>query len=146
MTAIPSPFPIPVSDPPNNSARAAYFHVPFCAHRCGYCDFTLISRRDDLIGDYLRSIRLEMERAQIPLGTRIETLFLGGGTPTHPAPVQMRALFQMIHQQFLCPPATEFSVEANPLDLTDEKIDLLIDAGVNRLSYKSWNGTIVPRM
>lgn len=114
--------------------HAAYFHVPFCAHRCGYCDFTLISGRDDLVGDYLRSLELEMERAKIPRGAMLKTLFLGGGTPTHPAPEQMRRLFQIIGQFFRWTSATEFSVEANPLDLTEEKINLLADVGVNRIS------------
>ncbi len=114
--------------------RAAYFHVPFCAHRCGYCDFTLVSGRDDLVGDYLRAIEREMANAKIPPGTSLETLFLGGGTPTHPQPSEMRMLFQRIRQQFQCSPTAEFSVEANPLDLTDEKITLLAEAGVNRIS------------
>jgi oxygen-independent coproporphyrinogen-3 oxidase len=120
--------------PDSHSPRSAYFHVPFCAHRCGYCDFTLISGRDDLVGDYLRAIEQELKNGGIPLQTPLQTLFLGGGTPTHPAPAQMRSLFQMIRQQFLCSSETEFSVEANPLDLTDEKIELLAEAGVNRIS------------
>ena len=114
--------------------QAAYFHVPFCAHRCGYCDFTLISGRDDLVGDYLRAIQREMENSQTPIGTGLDTLFLGGGTPTHPSPDQIRTLFRMIYRQFSCSPATEISVEANPLDLTNEKIDLLAEMGVNRIS------------
>ena len=114
--------------------HAAYFHVPFCAHRCGYCDFTLISGRDDLVGDYLRALEREMQNAAVPAQTPLRTLFLGGGTPTHPAPAQMRSLLQMIRAQFRCSSETEFSVEANPLDLTDEKIDLLQQAGVNRIS------------
>lgn len=119
---------------PQRPPQAAYVHVPFCAHRCGYCDFTLISGRDDLVGDYLRSLQHEIRRADIPLGTSLDTLFLGGGTPTHPSPDEMRALFQILRNQFAWSSATEFSVEANPLDLIDEKIDLLADAGVNRIS------------
>ena len=114
--------------------RAAYFHVPFCAHRCGYCDFTLISGRDDLVGDYLRALKAEIQNARIPAATPLSTIFLGGGTPTHPQPDEMRELFRIIREQFLVSPATEFSVEANPLDLTDEKIDLLLEVGVNRIS------------
>jgi oxygen-independent coproporphyrinogen III oxidase len=113
---------------------AAYFHVPFCAHRCGYCDFTLIAGRDDLVGDYLRSLECEIERSRIPLGAPLKTLFFGGGTPTHPKPAEMRRLFEMARRYFHVSATTEFSVEANPLDLTDEKINLLLEMGVNRIS------------
>ncbi|MFZ4647710.1 MAG: radical SAM protein, partial [Gemmataceae bacterium] len=64
----------------------------------------------------------------------LETLFFGGGTPTHPRPDEMRRLFEMTHKYFRVSATTEFSVEANPLDLTDEKIDLLAEMGVNRIS------------
>lgn len=113
---------------------AAYVHVPFCAHRCGYCDFTLIAGRDDLVSDYLTAIGQEIAgcESEHPIG--LDTLFLGGGTPTHPKPDDLRTLFQIISSKFEVSPASEFSVEANPLDLTDEKIYLLADAGVNRIS------------
>ena len=61
--------------------RAAYIHVPFCRHRCGYCNFTLVAGRDDLIGDYLRAIELELARLETP--REVDTLYFGGGTPTH---------------------------------------------------------------
>ena len=114
--------------------RAAYIHVPFCAHRCGYCDFTLIAGRDDLVGDYLRALDREIEQWGPQQTTPLDSLFFGGGTPTHPAPAELRAMFEIVQKQFQTSPATEVSVEANPLDLTDEKIDLLADAGVNRIS------------
>ena len=120
--------------PKTSPPRAAYIHVPFCAHRCGYCDFTLIAGRDDLVGDYLRSLELEMERAEISEATQLDTLFFGGGTPTHPAPEDLRRLFQITLGQFQLSANSEISIEANPLDLTDEKIGLLVEAGVNRVS------------
>ncbi len=128
--------PVPVNGSSNESRRpnAAYFHVPFCAHRCGYCDFTLIAGRDDLVSDYLRSLEREIELSGIPLGSPLETLFFGGGTPTHPKPAEMRRLFEITRRYFQVSAATEFSVEANPLDLTNEKIDLLAEMGVNRIS------------
>ena len=114
--------------------RSAYIHVPFCAHRCGYCDFTLIAGRDDLIGDYLRALRQEIASLQTDDAPELDTLFLGGGTPTHPSCDQLGELFQIVSSQFRFAPGAEVSVEANPLDLTDEKIDLLADVGVNRIS------------
>lgn len=114
--------------------RSAYVHVPFCSHRCGYCDFTLIAGRDDLVSDYLDALEREIAKAQIRSPIELDTLFFGGGTPTHPAPHEMRRLFQIVFQQFEISTMSEVSVEANPLDLTDEKTDLLADSGVNRIS------------
>lgn len=114
--------------------RAAYVHVPFCAHRCGYCDFTLIAGRDDLVGDYLRALEQEIERLGPQHVAPLDSLFFGGGTPTHPAPAELRALFRIVRQRFQPSPSAEISVEANPLDLTDEKIEILTNAGVNRIS------------
>ena len=111
---------------------AAYVHVPFCAHRCGYCDFTLVARRDDLIDDYLRGVELELAS----LGERrpVETLFLGGGTPTHLPPDALQQLMTLLHERFELAAGGEFSIEANPAGLSPEKIAVLADAGVNRVS------------
>jgi oxygen-independent coproporphyrinogen III oxidase len=64
----------------------------------------------------------------------VETLFLGGGTPTHLAPRQLERLFEIVKHWFPLSPHGEFSIEANPGDLMPEKIAILADAGVNRLS------------
>src|SRR5687767_12054442 len=66
--------------------RSAYIHVPFCRHRCGYCNFTLVAGRDDLIGDYLLAIELELSQkvgGAHPTPREVDTLYFGGGTPTH---------------------------------------------------------------
>ena len=122
----------------NPMPRSAYIHVPFCAHRCGYCDFTLVAGRDDLIGDYLRALRQELFSA-VTAGTErnadeLDTLFFGGGTPTHPSCEELREMFHCVATRFRLAPHAEVSVEANPLDLTDEKIHVLMEAGVNRIS------------
>ena len=117
--------------------RAAYIHVPFCRHRCGYCDFTLIAGREDLIPRYLDGLRRELRfhPHDPPAGkTELDTLFLGGGTPTHPSVEQLRALFDHLRDRFTFSAEMEFSIEANPLDLTDDKLAVLCDAGVTRVS------------
>ena len=60
--------------------RSAYIHVPFCRHRCGYCNFTVIAGRDDLHASYLQALQMELETLGAP--QEMETVFLGGGTPT----------------------------------------------------------------
>ncbi|MEX0678131.1 MAG: radical SAM family heme chaperone HemW [Pirellulales bacterium] len=116
----------------HTAPRAAYVHVPFCRHRCGYCNFTLVAGRDDLVDDYLRAIELELRALGGP--REVDTLFFGGGTPTHLSPRALGRLLETARAWF--PPAAgcEFSVEANPADVTDEKVALLALAGVNRLS------------
>jgi oxygen-independent coproporphyrinogen-3 oxidase len=112
--------------------RSAYVHVPFCAHRCGYCDFTLVARRDDLIDAYLEALAIELSKLERP--REVDTLFFGGGTPTHlPAP-QLERLLALTRTWFLPVPGAEICVEANPAGLDDAKIAVLADAGVNRLS------------
>lgn len=112
--------------------RSAYIHVPFCAHRCGYCDFTLVADRDELIDGYLEALQIELGGLKEP--RILDTLFLGGGTPTHLSAVQLAHLMELLSRWFRLAANYEFSVEANPSGLPDEKIAVLADAGVNRVS------------
>jgi len=112
--------------------RAAYIHVPFCRHRCGYCNFTLVAGRDDLIGDYLRAIEIEL--AALETTREVDTLYFGGGTPTHLSPEQFRRLAEITTRWFQLASHAEWTVEANPTDLTREMMDSLIYLGVTRLS------------
>jgi len=121
----------------STSPTAAYVHVPFCRHRCGYCDFTLIAGRDDLVPAYLRGLERELRfhATDQKVGrTTMNTLFFGGGTPTHPAPDDLAKLLQIVRDRFDLAEQAEVSVEANPLDLTEDKLQILIDHGVNRIS------------
>ena len=112
--------------------RSAYIHVPFCTHRCGYCNFTVIAGRDDLTGDYLEAIEKELQLLEKP--HEVDTLFLGGGTPTHLSPSELERLLKLASQWFPLSKDAELSVEANPIDITAEKVDVLQAAGVNRVS------------
>ncbi len=107
------------------------FMCPF-AHRCGYCNFTLIAGRDDLFESFLQAIGRELAAIGGPF--ELDTLFLGGGTPTHLPADLLRRLFATLRKTFLLAPGYELSVEANPLDLTPERVAVLCDEGVNRLS------------
>jgi oxygen-independent coproporphyrinogen III oxidase len=127
--------------------RAAYIHVPFCRHRCGYCNFTLVAGRDDLIGDYLRAIELELETLQTP--REVDTLYFGGGTPTHLSTAQFWQLAQSVlkwHPLVEPSPSpslqgrgnsSEWTVEANPADANAAMIEMLATLGVTRLSLGS---------
>lgn len=114
------------------SICAAYVHVPFCVHRCGYCDFTLVAGRDDLMGSYLQALEIELQRLETP--RPVHTLFLGGGTPTHLPPRELEQLLQLLERWFIRSAGCEFSVEANPNDLDEERVAVLAEGGVNRVS------------
>ena len=112
--------------------RAAYVHVPFCAHKCGYCDFASVAGFDHLSDRYLTS--LEREMAAIGEPTEVETIFVGGGTPTRLDADSLERLLTAIRRWFPLLPGGEWTVEANPGTLDARKADVLAEGGVNRVS------------
>jgi len=112
--------------------RAAYLHVPFCHHRCGYCNFALIADRGDMIESYLKAVQLEL--CTLPRPHEIDTLFVGGGTPTYLSPTDLEYLLRIFGEWFPLAEGGEFTVEANPSDITDRKVDVLVRAGATRIS------------
>jgi putative oxygen-independent coproporphyrinogen III oxidase len=110
------------------AVRHLYVHVPFCAHRCGYCDFvTLVGRREEHAG-YVDALLRELELERELLGERVETIFLGGGTPTFLAIGELERLLAAL------PAAEEITVEANPETVTPGLAASLRDGGVTRVS------------
>jgi oxygen-independent coproporphyrinogen-3 oxidase len=112
------------------SARHLYLHLPFCAHRCGYCDFVTVVGRRGQHGAYVDALlaELELARAAGELAARVETVFLGGGTPTFTEPRELERLLAAL------PRAAEVTVEANPETVTPALAELLLAGGVNRVS------------
>jgi oxygen-independent coproporphyrinogen-3 oxidase len=109
-------------------ARHLYVHLPFCAHRCGYCDFVTVVGRRGQHGAYVDALLAELELERELLAPEIETVFLGGGTPTFTEP---QALERLLHA---LPAADEKTVEANPETVTQELARALRRLGVNRVS------------
>lgn len=112
--------------------NAAYIHVPFCAHHCGYCDFAIATGQDHLIELYLDALAIEMSRLGSPQPMR--TLFFGGGTPTHLNCQQLQRMLSDVVRWLPPEGDHEFSVEANPGTLDNEKVAVLADHGVTRVS------------
>jgi len=112
--------------------QAAYIHVPFCRHRCGYCNFTVSSSADRQAEPYLQAVQREL----LNLGGvfPVRSLFFGGGTPTHLRLPQLNSLFEMVFRSFPPESGAEISVEANPEDIDVDLCRLLADWGVNRVS------------
>lgn len=116
---------------PFPTARSVYIHIPFCRHRCGYCNFSVIAGREDLFTRFLAAIDCELARLGRP---QVDTIFLGGGTPTHLSQACLRQLFSCVQRRFQFTSAVEYSIEANPEDMQPDLLSLLSDSGVNRLS------------
>ena len=115
--------------------ESIYIHIPFCTHICYYCDFNKVFLKGQPVDEYLQAMKNEMERTfeKVP-PKQIKTIFLGGGTPTALNEKQLEFLMKSIHSYIQLDPSIEFSIEANPGDLTVEKLKVLKHYGVNRLS------------
>ncbi|HKD36796.1 MAG TPA: radical SAM family heme chaperone HemW, partial [Pirellulales bacterium] len=120
------------SAPRNVAPRAAYIHVPFCRHRCGYCNFTVVAGRGNLVEPYLAAI--ERELSWLATSREVDTLFLGGGTPTQLRGRQLERLLTSVLKWHPLAAGHEFSVEANPADLDQDAVQILAAHGVNRVS------------
>ncbi len=110
------------------SARHLYVHLPFCASRCGYCDFVTVVGRSGQHEAYVDALLAELALEGDVLAPRLESVFLGGGTPTLTEPRSLERLLRAL------PPAEEVTVEANPETVTPALAALLREAGVTRIS------------
>jgi len=120
-------------DPPWLRPRSAYVHIPFCAHKCGYCDFASLAGADHLSERYLDALEREMEMTLVE-PRRVETIFIGGGTPTRLDAPSLGRLAAMVRRWLPLEPGGEWTIEANPGTLDAEKADVMAEAGVNRVS------------
>jgi oxygen-independent coproporphyrinogen-3 oxidase len=115
--------------------KSAYLHIPFCEHICHYCDFNKVFLKGQPVDEYLKALDQEIRMTvnQFPSGN-LETIFVGGGTPTSLNEQQLYRFCDSINTNLPKSETMEFTFEANPGDLTKEKLEILKDAGVNRLS------------
>ena len=112
--------------------RSAYIHIPFCAHKCGYCDFASLAGVDHLADRYLDALKTEIERLNGP--HEVDTIFIGGGTPTRLSAEQLERLLGFVALAFPLAEGGEWTVEANPNTLDEARADALANGGVNRVS------------
>lgn len=110
------------------AVRHLYVHLPFCAHRCGYCDFVTLVGWPEQHGAYVGGLLAELALEGDVLAEPLDTIFLGGGTPTFTSPGELERLLAAL------PPAAEVTVEANPETVTPELAALLSRNGVDRVS------------
>ncbi len=113
--------------------RGLYLHVPFCVHKCHYCDFYSIVDGQDRQGAFVSRMLGEIEAARVWLARPLETIFAGGGTPTLLAAGLWEALLAALGTLPRVPDV-EFTVEANPETVSAELLRVLVAGGVNRMS------------
>jgi len=114
-------------------ARGLYVHVPFCFHKCHYCDFYSFVDREGRTGEYLAQVAADVGWTLERVEGEIETVFVGGGTPTLLSANELRAFTAQI-RRFPLARDVEWTVEANPETIDAEKARVLAAAGVNRVS------------
>ncbi|MFB6469400.1 radical SAM family heme chaperone HemW [Cytobacillus sp. Hz8] len=129
--------------------KAAYIHIPFCEHICHYCDFNKFYLKGQPVDEYLSALEEEIKLTleQVPVMS-MKSIFVGGGTPTALNENQLKKLLTIIQKWLPIDGQTEFTFEANPGDLSQEKFQILHDAGVNRLSFgvQSFNDKLLQKI
>lgn len=111
-----------------------YLHIPFCKQACYYCDFhfsTSLKKKEELVACLVKELELRKEEL---LNETIETIYFGGGTPSLLSIDELQLLIDAIYQNYIVSESPEITLEANPDDLSDEKIIELANTSINRLS------------
>lgn len=111
--------------------HSVYIHIPFCSHICSYCDFTKLLHLEPFVEEYLENLQKEILENYD--GERLKTLYIGGGTPSCLTRKERIKLFQIL-ENFIREPDCEYTIECNPKDITEEFLDDIVEAGVNRVS------------
>lgn len=117
--------------------KSAYIHIPFCEHICHYCDFNKMFLKGQPVEQYLHMLKKEMELTlQQQPTNQLSTIYVGGGTPTSLNEEQLQILCDSIEEVLpFDRHNVEYTFEANPVDLSIDKLRILKQAGVNRISF-----------
>lgn len=123
-----------------------YFHIPFCTHRCAYCDFNTYAGQEEMIPAYVDALNREINfvgqqlkdyetRGLADDPTKVHTIFFGGGTPSLLSPLQFDSVFKSIRSAFTLTEDAEITIEANPGTVSYENLLALRQIGINRISF-----------
>ncbi|MDH3256933.1 MAG: radical SAM family heme chaperone HemW [Nitrospinota bacterium] len=112
-----------------------YLHIPYCLHKCGYCDFNSHNINEAEMESYVRALLMEMEQAaKGAKDRRVTTIFFGGGTPTTLPFADLARILEACRRHFQVDPEAEITCEANPATIPQTDLAQLREAGFNRLS------------
>jgi oxygen-independent coproporphyrinogen III oxidase len=113
-----------------------YIHIPFCKHRCAYCDFNTYAGQEDSIPAYVDALIAEINFVGLRADPKnIHTVFFGGGTPSLLSASQFASIMDALHAAFTFTADAEVSIEANPGTVSPEKLTAIRKAGINRISF-----------
>ena len=117
--------------------HSIYLHIPFCKHRCGYCDFNTYAGMEDRIPEYMNALDLEIHKMARSAGQIIpvHTIFFGGGTPSLIPVDRLEKTLAQIRDHFTLAPDLEITLEANPGTVSIDSLRQLRQAGFNRISF-----------
>jgi putative oxygen-independent coproporphyrinogen III oxidase len=110
-----------------------YVHIPFCRHRCHYCDFNTYESRGELHSSYVEALVASIERSPIE-SPRATSVFFGGGTPTLLTTAQLAEILNAVRRRFGLEAGAEVTIEANPETVSQASFEGLLEAGFNRFS------------
>ena len=111
--------------------KGLYIHIPFCIKKCKYCDFNSGTASENIMEEYVKALVREMTEYR---GAEIDTVYIGGGTPTALKTELLEQVIENIKRNFILSEDTEFTVEMNPKTADREKLKMIYKNGVNRLS------------
>ena len=122
--------------------KSVYIHIPFCSSICTYCDFSKIYYDEKIVGKYLNSLEREINNTY--KHELIKTIYIGGGTPSSLNALELERLFEIL-EIFDKREVEEYTIECNIDDITEEKLILFKNKGINRISYgvQSFNKRIL---
>ncbi len=112
-----------------------YLHIPFCRHRCAYCDFNTYTGLSDLQTAYAEALSAEIRQVSGTVRRPVHTIFFGGGTPSLMSPADMQTILSTVYERFDVAANAEVSMEANPNTITRPYLDAMRALGINRLSF-----------
>ncbi|MGL4522411.1 MAG: radical SAM family heme chaperone HemW [Bacilli bacterium] len=114
-------------------SSSVYIHIPFCAQLCNYCDFSKVFVQNQPVDEYLEALHKEIGM-YVSEKQKLRTLYIGGGTPSVLDMQQTEKMLKTVHCYFNFVDGYEWTIEANPNDITKEKVSLWMEYGVNRVS------------
>lgn len=128
--------------------KSLYLHIPFCTQICHYCDFNKFYIQNQPVDGYIQSLLKEMDLYDLSQNEPLSTVFIGGGTPSALEPSQLEQLLFSMKEKIKLRADYEYTVEANPGDLSKEKLRIMKEAGVNRLSLgvQSFNEELLKKI
>ena len=113
-------------------SRGLYIHIPYCQRKCGYCDFVSYPGKESTMPEYVRAV---IREAEFYSGEQVDTVFIGGGTPSHLPDGAIEQLLEGVRKSIEIAPKAEISIEANPNSFSRQKTLEYRRAGINRLSF-----------